>query len=153
MQRVPADSEWKFVAALLLAVHLTPGRRLSATVSQWLQFKLKGTKRKDGFMATLSDLLRPNPWSCSLKDLAEMIGCFVDGHEQMFRNTEILLEAVVNRLAWSLDYKVADMARRHETLIDRKIARECSHQLQGDNMKRFWRRFDRASSSSMRSQK
>ena len=138
LERVPIDSEWKFVAAVLQGIHLTPGRRLSATVSQWLQFKLKGTKRKDGFMATLSDLLRPNPWSCSLKDLAEMIGCFVDGQEQMFLNTEILLVSLVNRLAWSLDYKVADMARRHETQIVRKIVRQCSHQLSGEDMQTFW---------------
>ena len=125
--RQPVESQRKFVAAVLQALHLTPGRRLSPTVAHWLQFKLRG-KGKDSFMATLSDLLRPNPWSYSLEDIAQMIGCYVDSDEKVLHNTKIILEAIVDRLAWSLDYKTADMALRHETHVVKNVTKQgCSH--------------------------
>ena len=72
----------KFVAAVLLGLHLTPGRRLSATISEWLRQRLgsrgRQAAKRDGVMAILSDLLKPNPWSFSLQDLVEKIGCFSD---------------------------------------------------------------------------
>ena len=123
------ESQRKFVAAVLQALHLTPGRRLNPTVSQWLEFKVRG-KEKDHFMATLSDLLRPNPWSYSLEDLAEMIGCYVDSDEKVLHNTKMILDAIVDRLAWSLDYKTSDMALRHETHIVKNVTKQgkqCSH--------------------------
>ena len=78
------------MAAVLLALHLTPGRRLSATVSQWLGLKLKDPAERDGVMATISDLLKANPWSFSLQDLADSIGCLPDDDRNVFLNTEII---------------------------------------------------------------
>ena len=119
------------MAAVLLALHLTPGRRLSATVSQWLGLKLKNPAERDGVMATLSDLLKANPWSFSLQDLAESIGCLPDDHGNVFLNTEIIMVHILERLAWSLDVKVKDMAHRQEAFMVRMVRSEgCTHNVQ-----------------------
>ena len=89
------------MAAVLLGLHLTPGRRLSATISQWLGLKLKDPAERDDVMATLSDLLKANPWSCSLQDLArEDIGCLPDDDGNVFLNTEIIMANILARLAY-----------------------------------------------------
>ena len=116
------------MAAVLLALHLTPGRRLSATVSQWLGIKLKAPAERDDFMATLSDLFKANPWSFSLQDLTESIGCLPDDHRNVMLNTEIIMVHILERFAWSLDVKVKNMAHRQEALMVRKVRGEgCPH--------------------------
>ena len=120
------------MAAVLLALHLTPGRRLSATISQWLGLKLKDPAKRDGVMATLSDLLKANPWSCSLQDLArEDIGCLPDDDRNVLLNSEIVMVNILARLAWSLDIKVKDMAHRQEAFMVRMARSEgCTHSVQ-----------------------
>ena len=126
------------MGAVLLALHLTPGRRLSATVSQWLGVKLKDPAKKDGVMATISDLLKANPWSFSLQDLAESLGCLQDDYAKVFLNTEWIMVHIVNRLAWSLDAKVKDMAHRQEVAMVRKVRSEgCSHNV-GEQVDLLW---------------
>ena len=118
----------KFVAAVLLGLHLTPGRRLSATISEWLRQPKYQNIKCDGVMAILSDLLKPNPWSFSLQDLVEKIGCFSDDDKELFLNSEIIMMHILDRLAWSLETKVRDMCHRQEYVaVQRSWTEGCSH--------------------------
>ena len=118
----------KFVAAVLLGLHLTPGRRLSATISEWLRQPKYQNIKCDGVMAILSDLLKPNPWSFSLQDLVEKIGCFSDDDKELFLNSEIIMMHILDRLAWSLETKVRDMCHRQEYVaVQRSWKKGCSH--------------------------
>ena len=136
--RQPINSIHKFLAVVLQALHLTPGRRLSATVAQWLQTKLRNPATKDNVLSTLSDLLRPNPWSFSLSDLAQEIGCREDHEENVTWSLHTVMENLMNRLAWSMDGKVADMAHRHEVCITSKATTSgCTHNQVEDPEPRF----------------
>ena len=119
----------KFLAALILALHLTPGRRLLATVEKYSRC---GEFRNppDGFVKALLDLLAGAGWSNSLEDLGTAVELPRDGAEDLVKiTTEGMLRAILDRFMQSKDFKVRDMAVRHEINLEIKTVFEgdCSH--------------------------
>ena len=119
----------KFLAALILALHLTPGRRLLATIEKYSRCG-EFLNPPDGFVKALLDLLAGAGWSNSLEDLGTAVGIPRDGAEDLVKiTTEGVLRAILNKLMQSKDFKVRDMAARHEINLEIKTVFEgdCSH--------------------------
>ena len=119
----------KFLAALILALHLTPGRRLLATIEKYSRCG-EFLNPPDGFVKALLDLLAGAGWSNSLEDLGTAVGIPRDGAEDSVKMaTEGVLKAIVDKLMQSTDFKVRDMAARHEINLEIKTICEgdCSH--------------------------
>ena len=68
----------------------------------------------DAFQVALLHLLQNLGWSNSLQDLATSIQAVDDGKECVVLNVNKLLCKLVETLAWADDYKLQDMAHRHE---------------------------------------
>ena len=103
----------KYLAALVQALHLTPARRLRPTMEKVQG--LSGAKlQPDSFQVALLHLLQNLGWSNSLQDLATSIQAVDDGQEGVVLNVNKLLCKLVETLAWADDYKLQDMAHRHE---------------------------------------
>ena len=68
----------------------------------------------DSFQVALLHLLQNLGWSNSLQDLAMSIQAVDDGNEGVILNVNKLLCSLVETLAWTDDYKLQDMAHRHE---------------------------------------
>ena len=119
----------KFLAALVLALHVTPGRRLLATFEKFSRCG-EFLNPPDGFIKALLDLLAGAGWSNSLEDFGTAVGIPRDGAEDLVKvATEGVLRALVDKLMQSEDFKVRDMAKRHEINLEIKTSfeGECSH--------------------------
>ena len=67
-----------------------------------------------------------------------MIRCHEDSNKEVLDNTIMIMQAIVDRLAWSLDYKTADMALRHETHIVKNVTNQgCSHNVPDKTQLRY----------------
>ena len=81
-------------------------------------------------MKALLDLLSDAGWSNSLEDLGTAVGLPKDNAEDFVNTTTVgVLRAIVDRLVKSRDFKVRDMAVRHEIHLEMKtwVEGECSH--------------------------
>ena len=81
-------------------------------------------------MKALLDLLAGAGWSNSLEDLGTAVGIPRDGAEDLVKiATEGVLRTIVDKLLESKDFKVRDMAKRHEINLEIKTSfeGECSH--------------------------
>ena len=119
----------KFLAALVLALHVTPGRRLLATFEKYRRCK-EFLNPPDGFEKALLDLLTGAGWSNSAEDLGTAVDIPKDNAEDILKiATEGLLRVIVDKLLQSKDFKVRDMAKRHEINLDIKTVFEgdCCH--------------------------
>ena len=119
----------KFLASLVLGLHVTPGRRLQATFKKF-QRSTEFTNPPDGLVKPLLDLLEDTGWSNSVEDLGTFIGAPKDNEESFVKiTTERLLSAIVNKLLECNNFKVKDMARRHEIDLETTttISGNCSH--------------------------
>ena len=119
----------KFLAGLVLALHLTPGRRLCATIEKCIRCG-EFLNPPDGFMKALLDLLSDAGWSNSLEDLGTAAGLPKDNTEDFLNSATIgVLVGIVDKLLKSRDFKVRDMALRHEINLEIKTVFEggCSH--------------------------
>ena len=86
----------KFLAGLVLALHLTPGRRLYATIEKCIRCG-EFLNPPDGFMKALLDLLSDAGWSNSLEDLGTAAGLPKDNTED-FLNSATIGVAEIKRL-------------------------------------------------------
>ena len=114
---------------MVLALHVTPGRRLLATLEKYSRCG-EFLNPPDGFVKALLDLLAGAGWSNSLEDLGTAVGIPRDGAEDLVKiATEGVLRAIVDKLLKSKDFKVRDMAGRHEIDLEIKTSFEgdCSH--------------------------
>ena len=114
---------------MVLALHVTPGRRLLATLEKYSRCG-EFLNPPDGFVKALLDLLAGAGWSNSLEDLGTAVGIPRDGAEDLVKiATEGVLRAIVDKLLKSKDFKVRDMARRQEIDLEIKTTFEgdCSH--------------------------
>ena len=132
LKRRPKESKYKFLAAVLMGLHVTPGRRLAQTLDHWKKFRVLQGAEKDDLCTILLDLLSKDWMNCqkpaNLIKLADKLGCHKDTDREVLANTEMLMIAIVDRLAWSIDFKVADFALRQEIHIERKTAVQgCRH--------------------------
>ena len=119
----------KFLAAFVLALHVTPGRRLCATFEKYSRCR-EFLNPPDGFEKALLDLLKDVGWSNSVEDLGTAVGIPKDNAEDFLKITsEGVLRAIVTKLLQSKDFKVRDMAMRHEINHEIKTTFEgdCSH--------------------------
>ena len=104
----------KFLAALVLALHVTPGRRLLATFEKLSRCN-EFLNPPDGFEKALLDLLNGVGWSNSVEDLGTAVGVPKDNAEDFIKDDTVgVLRAIVDKLLQSRDFKVRDMAVRHE---------------------------------------
>ena len=114
---------------MVLALHVTPGRRLLATLEKYSRCG-EFLNPPDGFVKALLDLLAGAGWSNSLEDLGTAVGIPKDGAEDLVKiAAEGLLRAILDMLLKSKDFKVRDMAGRHEIDLEIKTSFEgdCSH--------------------------
>ena len=84
----------------------------------------------DALVDALIDLLEDKGWSNSVDDLGTALGVPKDYAEDFVKiSTERLLRVIVDRLLQSKDYKVKDMARRHQISLEFKTTIEgnCRH--------------------------
>ena len=119
----------KFLAALVLALHVTPGRRLLATFEKFSKCR-EFLNPPDAFEKALLDLLTDEGWSNSIEDLGTAVGIPKDNAEDLLKiATEGVLRAILAKLLQSKDFKVRDMAVRHEINLEIKTVFEgdCSH--------------------------
>ena len=103
----------KYLAALVLAFHLTPARRLRPTMEKVQELSTVQLP-SDSFEVALLHLVQNLGWSNSLQDLAMSIQAVDDGNEGVILNVNKLLCKLIETLAWTDDYKLQDMAHRHE---------------------------------------
>ena len=101
------------MAALVLALHLTPGRRLQPTMLKYRELS-NFNQGPDSFEEALLHLLQDRGWSNSLGDLARSIDAYEDDNSSVFDNVNKLLGKLLETLAWSGDFKLRDIAHRHE---------------------------------------
>ena len=119
----------KFLAALVLALHVTPGRRLLPTFEKYRRCS-ELLNPPDGFEKALLDLLNGEGWSNSVEDLGTAVGIPKDNADDFVKiATEGLLSAILDKLLQSKDFKVKDMGKRHEINLDVKtdFDGDCSH--------------------------
>ena len=120
----------KFLAALVLALHVTPGRRLQATMEKWEQCS-EVLNPPDGFVKAMLDLLEDRGWSNSVEDLGVAVGAPKDNEEEFVKTTtDRLLRTIVEKLTQCKDFKVKDMSTRYEIILETKTSlsgAECSH--------------------------
>ena len=119
----------KFLASLVLGLHVTPGRRLQATFKKFQQCS-EMTNPPDGLVKPLLDLLEDTGWSNSVEDLGTFIGVPKDNEESFVKTTiDRLLSAIVNKLLECDNFKVKDMARRSEISLETRTTYigNCSH--------------------------
>ena len=84
----------------------------------------------DGFVKALLDLLSGAGWSNSLEDVGTAVGLPKDNTEDFLNIATVgVLRAIVDKLMQSGDFKVRDMAMRHEINLEIKTSYEgdCSH--------------------------
>ena len=97
----------------MLALHLTPGRRLRPTMEKYKELA-SVDQAPDSFQEALLHLLQDRGWSNSLEDLARSIEANKDDSASVSDNVNKLLGKLLETLAWSGDFKLRDMAHRHE---------------------------------------
>ena len=97
----------------MLALHLTPGRRLLPTLEKYKELS-SSNPAADSFQEALLHLLQDRGWSNSLEDLARSIAAPKDDNSDVINTVNKLLCKFLEILAWSGDYKLKDMAHRHE---------------------------------------
>ena len=108
---------------------MTPGRRLQATIAKYKRCS-EPTNPPDELVAALLDLFGNSGWTNSLEDLGVVVGAPKDDEVDFERITTVnLLGAIVDKLLQCQDYKVRDMARRHEINQEIKTVLEgnCYH--------------------------
>ena len=120
----------KFLTALVHALHVTPGRRLRATMEKLGQCS-EVLNPPDGFVKALLDLLEDRGWSNSVEDLGVAVGAPKDNEGSFVKTTtDRLLRAIVDKLAQCRDFKVKDMSTRYEIILETKTSlsgAKCSH--------------------------
>ena len=117
------------MAALVLGLHLTPGRRLCATLEKY-QHCNSVQNPQDVMVQSLLDVLHSKGLSNSLNKLGAIVGGSKDDVKGFVQtNVEGLLKALVDRLVSCDDFKMIDMGMRHETKLEVKEAfkRGCQH--------------------------
>ena len=129
----------KFLAALVLALHVTPGRRFRATMLKFEQCS-KVLNPPCGLVKALLDLLEDRGWSNSIEDLGVVVGAPKDNEEGFLKTTtDTLLRAIVDKLAQCRDFKVKDMSTRYEIILEAKTSvsgAKCCHSLSSVNSER-----------------
>ena len=119
----------KLLAAMVLALHVTPGRRLLATFEKYIRCK-EFVNPPNEFEKALVDLLNGAGWSNSVEDLGKAVEVPKDRAEGFLKiATEGLLSTIVDKLIQSTDFKVKDMGKRHLINLEIKTDFEgdCSH--------------------------
>ena len=84
----------------------------------------------DGFVKALLDLLSGAGWSNSLEDVGTALGLPKDNAKDVLNIATVkVLREIVDKLMQSRDFKVRDMALRHEINLEIKTSFEgdCSH--------------------------
>ena len=119
----------KFLAALVLALHVTPARRLLATFEKYKRCS-DPTNPPDELVAAILDLFGNSGWTNSLEDLGVVVGAPKDDDADVVKLTTLnLLKAIVDKLLQCQDFKVKDMARRQtiEQEIKTVLTGNCPH--------------------------
>ena len=101
------------MAAVVLALHLTPGRRLEPTMEKYRELS-SFNQGPDSFQGALLHLLQDCGSPNSMDDLARSIEAYKDDNSSVSDNVNKLLDKIIETLAWSDDFKLRDMAHRHE---------------------------------------
>ena len=81
----------------------------------------------DEVLKALVELVEGQRWTNSLQDLGTAIGALTDDQLRFKRNTDLLLKAILDRLANSGEWKLIEMCHRHELkyVVNTKLS--CSH--------------------------
>ena len=116
----------KFIASLLQGLCLTPGRRLKPTIEK-LNRCTPFSNPPDAVLKALVELVQRQGWNNSLQDLASSIGAVTDDQQRFRRNTDLLLKAILDRLANSGEWKLMEMCSRHELKYAINTSLSCSH--------------------------
>ena len=120
----------KLLTALVHALHVTPGRRLRATMEKFERCN-EVLNPPDGLVKALLDLLKDRGWSNSVEDLGVVVGAPKDNEGGFVKTTtDRLLRAIVDKLAQCRDFKVKDMSTRYEIILETKTClsgAKCSH--------------------------
>ena len=81
----------------------------------------------DQVMKALVELVERQGWSNSLQDLASSIGALKDDEVMFKKNTDLVLMAILDRLANSREWKLMEMCHRHELKYVVNTSLSCSH--------------------------
>ena len=116
----------KILASVFQGLCLTPGRRLLATIEK-LNMCTPFSNPPDAALKALLELVQRQKWNNSLEDLAVSIGALRDDEQDFKTNTNLVLKAILDRLANSGEWKLMEMANRHELkyIVDTSLS--CSH--------------------------
>ena len=116
----------KILASVLQGLCLTPGRRLQATIEK-LNMCTPFSNPPDVVLKALLELVQRQKWSNSLEDLAVSIEALKDEEQDFKTNTNLVLMAILDRLANSGEWKLMEMAHRHELkyIVDTSLS--CCH--------------------------
>ena len=96
--------------ATVLALHLTPSRRLKACLQK---YKRCGRERDIGIVSAVLSVLEG--WSNGPHDLAQLCGAFMDEDQLMVTsNVDCLLKSLLKELSFSEDYRVREFVHKHE---------------------------------------
>ena len=96
--------------ATVLALHLTPSRRLKACLQK---YKRCGREREIGIVSAVLSVLEG--WSNGPHDLAQLCGAFMDEDQLMVTsNVDCLLKSLLKELSFSEDYRVREFVHKHE---------------------------------------
>ena len=104
---------------------MTPGRRLQATLEK-LE-RCAGETNPLGSTAKALLALVQRKSNCSLEDFAVAIGASRDDEDKMRTNVDLLLKLLTTELANSGEWKLMEMANRHELkyILDQSLS--CGH--------------------------
>ena len=116
----------KLIASLLQGLCLTPGRRLKPTIEK-LNRCTPVSNPPDAVLKALAELVQRQGWSNSLQDLASAIEAVTDDQQRFRKNTDLLLKAILDRLANSGEWKLMEMCSRHELKYVVNTSLSCSH--------------------------
>ena len=78
-------------------------------------------------LKALVELVERQGWSNSLQDLATSTGAIKDDQPRLGRNTDLLLKAILDKLANSNEWKLMEMCHRQELKYVVNTSLSCCH--------------------------
>ena len=115
----------KFLASVLQGLFLTPGRRLEPTLEKLERCAGESNPLSNTAKALLALVQRKS--NRSLEDFAIAIGASRDSEDKLRRNVDLLLKLLTAELANSGEWKLIEMANRHELKFVFDQSLSCGH--------------------------